>query len=76
MICQALNDIPFYLLPVNQQKDLLFSLKRMQRGTLLTIGPLKPLNYEIATYVSLYCCNLSKNKILSFFLFVCRFSNV
>lgn len=59
-----MNEMTYYLLLVGQQKDLLFSLKRMQQGVAFRIGPLQPLDYEMAKLV-----------ILAFNLFVfCLFS--
>lgn len=46
-----MNEMTYYLLPVSQQKDLAYSLERMQKGVTFSVGPLQPLNYEMATLV-------------------------
>lgn len=47
----AFNNLPWYLLPLRTQKDIIYILSRAQRGAVLTIGPFAELNYETATNV-------------------------
>lgn len=47
----ALNNLPWYLLPLQTQKDIAYILHRTQHGPILTIGPFAELNYETATNV-------------------------
>lgn len=56
-----MNEIPWYLMSMNDQKDFAHLLKRMQNGLRLTIGPLGELNYEMATDVRVllaFCYNI------------------
>lgn len=41
----------WYYLPKSQQKDLAHMLNRMQNGVVLTQGPFKELDYEMASTV-------------------------
>lgn len=43
--------IPWYYMPISEQKSLGSLLHRMQNGLSLAIGPLGELNYEMATHV-------------------------
>lgn len=47
----GLNKIPWYLMPIAEQRDFSHLLFRMQNGLRLTIGPFGELNYEMATDV-------------------------
>lgn len=49
----AFNGLPWYLLPLRTQKDIIYILSRAQHGAVLTIGPFAELNYETATNVRL-----------------------
>lgn len=46
----AINNIPWYRLPIKQQKIILFMIARAQKQKLLTCGSMAPLN--MTTYVS------------------------
>lgn len=46
----AINDIPWYRMPVKQQKIILFIIARAQKKNLLTCGSMAPLN--MTTYVA------------------------
>lgn len=43
--------MPWYLLPLQKQKDIAHLMHRTQNGAVLTIGPFSALNYEAATDV-------------------------
>lgn len=47
----SLNRMPWHLLPLRRQKELINLLHRLQNGTVLTIGPFGELDYEMATDV-------------------------
>lgn len=53
-IYQSLNEIPWYMMPVKDQKDFGHLLLRMQNGLSLTMGPLSELNYEMASDLTKY----------------------
>lgn len=50
-ITAALDKMPWYLLPLEKQKDIAHLMHRTQNGAVLTIGPFSALNYEAATDV-------------------------
>lgn len=50
-MCDALINMNWYHLPMSQQKDLAHMLNRMQNGVVLTQGPLKELDYDMASTV-------------------------
>lgn len=50
-VVDAISKIPWYLLPLKNQRDIAHFLNRAQNGTVLRIGPLNRLDYETATNV-------------------------
>lgn len=52
IICASLDRIPFYILPLKYQKELIHLMHRMQNGVVIRIGPLAELDYEMASTVS------------------------
>lgn len=47
----ALSGLPWYLLTLQNQKDIAHILNRAQNGTVLRMGPFSRLDYETATKV-------------------------
>lgn len=50
-VVDAISGLPWYLLPLQNQKDIAHILNRAQNGTVLRIGPFSRLDYETATNV-------------------------
>lgn len=50
-VVEAFDDVPWYILPLERQKDIAHIINRAQNGAVLTIGPLAALDYETATNV-------------------------
>lgn len=51
---EAFADTPWYILPLERQKDIAHIINRAQNGAILTIGLLAALNYETATNVRVH----------------------
>lgn len=45
-------NIPWYLLPLSSQKDVIHIIRRLQDGAVLRMGPLAEINFELASNVS------------------------
>lgn len=45
-LLDILYDFKWYLLPTNDQKDIMHMINRMQNGVDVTIGPFQKLNFE------------------------------
>lgn len=61
-ILNAINQFPFYLLPLKQQKMFKLLLNRTQNGVTFQMGPFSELNYEATTKVRkafvLFICSI------------------
>ncbi|XP_055299431.1 uncharacterized protein LOC129567007 [Sitodiplosis mosellana] len=53
-ILRALYDFKWYLLPIDDQKDLMHMMIRFQNEATFTIGPFEELNYETIKLASIF----------------------
>lgn len=67
-LATSMYEIPWYLLPAKQQKEIIHVLRGIQNGCKLSIGPFAELNFETASNVCFYFVRKS-NEITDIFSF-------
>lgn len=57
-IAKELYHMPWYLMPVPSQKQVIAVIHRLQNGAVLTIGPLSEIDFSTAATVGDFLCNV------------------